>query len=87
MAILEIEISAELLEAASRLALRHYGNTEGPSIIRVGEAAILMRLFWLNLLETAGQEVEEPVVEWRAEDHETPSQGKDQVREWLFGGR
>ena len=87
MATLEIAISAELLEAASRIAVRHYGNAEGPSITRVFVAAILMRDFWIELLEAAGQEVEEPVVEWVTDGPETPNRTEPEVREWLFGGR
>jgi hypothetical protein len=87
MVTLEIEVNAELLKAVESLAFRHYGDAESSSITRVGEAAIAMRLLWLDLLEPAGHEVEEPVVEWGTEGHGTPGETGPEVREWLFGRR
>ena len=87
MGTLEIEVNAELLKAVESLAFRHYGDAESSSITRVGEAAIAMRLLWLDLLEPAGHEVEEPVVEWGTEAHGTPGETGSEVREWLFGRR
>ena len=87
MATLELTLTAETLKSARTLALLHYGDAEGSSLGRVIEAAILMRLLWLDLLEAAGQEVGEPVAEWGTEGHETPGQAVPEVREWLFGGR
>ena len=57
MGTLEIEVNVDLLKAVENLAFRHYGDTESSSITRVGEAAIAMRLLWLDLLEPAGHEV------------------------------
>ena len=86
MATLELEISAEVFEATRRLALSHYGDAGDLSITRVGEAAIRMRLYWLGLLDVAGQEVGEPVAEWSTESPATPDQAVSNVGQWLFGG-
>ena len=56
MGTLEIEVNAELLKAVESLAFRHYGDAGSSSITLVCEAAIVMRLLWLDLLGPGGQE-------------------------------
>ncbi|MFQ5872190.1 MAG: hypothetical protein ACE5JL_00110 [Dehalococcoidia bacterium] len=87
MATLDIEIAAELLKAAKRLAVRHYGDAEDTSIIRVIEVALVMRLLWLDLVEAGGREVEEPVVNWEFGNKDAKHQAQAALRDWLFRRR
>ena len=87
MATLEIEIGADLLKAAKSLALRHYGDDEDASVSRVIEAALMMRLLWLHLVEVAGREVSEPVANWEFGDDEASEQVGADLGNLLFKRR
>lgn len=83
---LELELSASQIEALRRLACLHYGDAEAGSLGRVVEAALEMRLRWLDLAAKGGEVLEEPRVAWEA-----VADGKGQasggVRDWLFDER
>lgn len=87
MAVLDIELSSELIDGLKRLAARHYGDSGESSMGRVVEAALEMRLLWLDLSEIGGQEVGEPVIDWKDEGVHTADQVESEVRDWLFKGR
>ena len=61
MAEMDIELDSDLIEGVKRLAIRHYGDSSDASISRVGEAALQMRLLWLDLVKEGGNEIDEPV--------------------------
>ena len=87
MATLEVEIGADLIKAAKSLALRHYGNDEDTSVSRVIEAALMMRLLWLQLVDVAGREVGEPVANWEFGDDDASEQVDGDLRNLLFKRR
>jgi len=84
---LEIEIGAELLKAARNLALRHYGDDGSSSTARVVQAALAMRLLFLDLAEEGGREVDEPVANWDFDDANANDQLQADIRDLLFRRR
>ena len=83
---LEIELTKELTEGIKDLAMRHYGNDEDASVSRVIEDALLVRLVLLEGLGKAGQEVDEPIINWEPEElgEEEPTAS---IQDWLFRRR
>ena len=87
MATLEIEIGGELLKATKSLALRHYGDDGRSSTLRVVQAALAMRLLFLELAELGGREVGEPVANWEFGDDESGDHVQTSLRDLLFRRR
>ena len=85
MASLEVDLGADLEQGLKSLAVRSYGSDGDSAMGRLVEVALVMRLLWLNLMEEVGNEVEEPVLDWRFESHGAGGQTADEVRKWLFG--
>ena len=83
---LEIEIGNELIEGIKDLAMRHYGNNEDASVSRVVEDALLVRMVLMEGLGSAGQEVEEPIINWVPQElgGEEPTAA---IQNWLFRRR
>ena len=84
---LEIEISANLIRDVKRLADLHYGDSGDAAISKVVETALQMRLGWMDMVEHAGSEIEEPVARWESEPTEAGRQTELEIVGWLFGGR
>ena len=84
MATLEIEIGSELLKAARSLARRHYGDDGCASTARVVQAALAMRLLFLDLAAEGGREVDEPVANWEFDDAQANDQLQADIRDLLF---
>lgn len=61
MAEIDIELDNDLIEGVKRLAVRHYGDSGDASMGRVAEAALEMRLLWVDLVKGGGNEIEEPI--------------------------
>ena len=86
MGTLDVELSDELIEELKDLAERHYGDASDDSIRRVVETALAMRLYWLQRVEGAGTQVEEPAAQWVSAPRHV-GEGTDAVLEWIFEGR
>ena len=84
---LELEVSADLIRGVKQLAKLHYGDSDFAAVSKVVETALHMRLEWLDLVEKAGSEVEEPVARWEHVPTRTGGQPEEEVAGWLFGGR
>ncbi len=80
---LDIELDSHLVEGMKRLAEHHYGDSGDASIGRVAEAALAMRLLWLDLVKEGGNEIEEAVASWEFPDGQPPAK----IRDWLFRRR
>ena len=83
---LQIELDNDLVQGIKRLAERHYGDREAVSISRVVEDALLVRLMLLEKLGSAGQEVDEPIINWEQKEP-VGEQTETHVPEWLFRRR
>ena len=86
MGVLDVELSDGLIKDIKDLAERHYGDASDDSIRRVIETALAMRLLWLERVEGAGTQVEEPTVQWESPPRHG-GEGADAVLEWIFEGR
>ena len=80
---LEIEIGNELIDGIKDLAIRHYGDNGDNSVLRVVENALLVRLTLLEELGSAGQEVDEPIINWEPQEPEG-ERAKAEIQDWLF---
>jgi hypothetical protein len=87
MAELDIELDRGLVRGVERLAVHYYGNSGDASIGRVVEAALEMRLLWMNLAEGSRNEIEEPTTSWQLGDGQPAQQVGTEIREWLFKRR
>ena len=85
MGVLDVELSDGLIKDIKDLAERHYGDASDDSIRRVVETALAMRLLWLEQVEGAGAQVEEPAALWESLGKD--AEGADAVLEWIFEGR
>ena len=85
MGVLDVELSDGLIKDIRDLAERHYGDASDDSIRRVVETALAMRLLWLQRVDEAGAQVEEPAALW--ESRGKNAEGTDAVLEWIFEGR
>ena len=85
MGVLDVELSDRLIEDIKDLAARHFGDASDDSIRQVVETALEMRLLWLERVDRAGAEVEEPASHW--ESGGTPAEGDVGLRDWLFERR
>ena len=85
MGVFDVELSDELIEELKDLAERHYGDASDDSIRRVVETALALRLLWLQRVEGAGTQVEEPTALWESRGKDV--EGADAVLEWIFEGR
>ena len=86
MKVLEIEIGNDLLWGLLELAERQYGDREAISVSHVVENALLVRLMLLEELGSAGQEVDEPIINWEPQKPEG-EKTKPEIQDWLFRRR
>ena len=84
MGTLDVELSDGLIKDLHELAERHYGDASDDSVRRVVETALDMRLMWLEHVERAEAQVEEPAAQWEAFGTDPEDAGA--VHEWLFEG-
>ena len=87
MAKLDIELSNNVTDEIRFLAMHHYGNSGDASVDRVVEAALQMRLVWMDLVGEGGNEVDEPLLGWEFASRAPADQSAVEIRSWLFGRR
>ena len=80
---LDLELSAELIAAVRKLAERHYGDTGDAAVAKVIDAAVQLRVLWLDVGGAAAREVDEPVTHWTAESRAGEGSPPN-VKAWLF---
>ena len=85
MGMLDVELSDSLIDDIRDMAERHYGDASDDSVRQVVETALEMRLLWLDRVERAGAQVEEPAAQW--ESLGIQGGGSGQIQDWLFEGR
>ena len=84
MAVLNVEISSDTIKGIKDLAVRHYGDDSDSSISRVIEVALEMRLAWREHAGSAGDEIEEPLVQWEFAEVKPEQQRQPDIQSWLF---
>ncbi len=83
MAIVQVEVSDELLESVRQLAERLYGTADEATIGRVTAIALRKRLELLDAGGETGKEIEEPEPQWESEET-TSGEAIGEIRSWLF---
>ena len=86
MGYLEVEVSAEQLKTLKRLAEDHYGDSDEAAMGEVVEAALAMRLKWLEVGGPVAEEVDEPVAAWETKDGSDATQPDPEMLGWMFRG-
>ena len=86
MAKLEIELKDELIEKIRRLAACQYGDAGDASIGRVTESALAMRLFWIGLVESGGDDIDETLTDWDFPTSLIKGEEANGLCRWLFRG-
>lgn len=84
MANLNIELGDEVIKGIRSIAVRHYGDSGDPSVGRVIESALEMRLLSIKLAEQGGAEIEEPMAGWEFANKQPAEQLPVEVQSWLF---
>lgn len=81
---LEVEVSADQLRLLKRLAGDHYRDTDEAAMGKVVEAAIALRLKWLEVGGATAEEIEEPLTTWESETPSGPTQPDPEFLGWMF---
>jgi len=85
MARIGVQLRAEEMQQLAKLANELFGYDGPESMGRVVEVALMMRLFWAQLVGERGIEVEEPVIEWDNARENGVSGDTTELQRWLFG--
>ena len=81
---LEVEVNADQLKILKRLAQDHYGEGDEAAMGKVVEAALAMRLKWLEVGGPVAEEVGEPVATWESQDGSDRTPPDPEVLGWMF---
>ena len=84
MTVLDLELSADLIETVKRLARESHGTDDEDAVSQTVEAALWMRLLWEALETRGGGAVEEPIVTWAVEQESSAPDDLSDLLTWLF---
>jgi hypothetical protein len=87
MANVDIELDDKMIKGIISLAVYHYGDSGDPSVDRVVESALEMRLLSIKLAERGRDEIEDPMTIWEFDSKQPAEQLPTEIRNWLFKRR